>query len=372
MKRIGITGRNGFIGTHLYNTLKLHEEKYEIVEFDRDWFQFTEKLQQFVSQCDTIVHLAALNRHNDPEIIYETNVSLVKKLIDACEESSEKPHIIMASSTQEERDNEYGRSKKKGRELFKAWAKKNGALFTGMVIPNVYGPFGDPYYNSVVATFSYQLTHNETPEIHKDGDLKLIYVAELVQEMLRCVNQEVHNPCLEVGHTAESKVSDLLSKLNNFKKIYFEKGEIPELADSFELNLFNTFRSYIDPESHFPVKLEKHSDDRGAFVEIIRLGVGGQASFSTTVPGITRGNHYHTRKVERFAVIKGKARIELRKIGTDQVHEFKLDGNEPAYVDMPIWYTHNITNIGNDELYTIFWINEPYDPEDADTYYEEV
>ena len=149
-------------------------------------------------------------------------------------------------------------------------------------------------------------------------------------------------------------------------------GFIPELNDENEVNLFNTFRCYIDNIKHFPVTLVKHADYRGLFVETIKLGVGGQVSFSTTVPGITRGNHYHTRKIERFTVIKGKARIQLRKIGTNEVLNFELDGENPAYVDMPIWYTHNITNVGNDDLYTQFWINEWYNPEDEDTYFETV
>ena len=133
--------------------------------------------------------------------------------------------------------------------------------------------------------------------------------------------------------------------------------------------MFNTFRSYIQPR---PVELQQHVDPRGIFVETIKLGVGGQVSFSTTVPGITRGNHYHTRKIERFTVIKGKALIQLRKIGTAEVFNFELDGKKPAYVDIPVWYTHNIKNIGDEELYTQFWINEWYDSNDGDTYFEEV
>jgi len=128
----------------------------------------------------------------------------------------------------------------------------------------------------------------------------------------------------------------------------------------------------MDIKGHFPVKFTQHTDPRGAFVEVIRLNVGGQVSFSTTVPGITRGNHYHTRKIERFAVIKGKALIQLRRIGTEEVLDFHLSGDEPAYVDMPVWYTHNIKNTGDEELYTIFWINEFFDPNDPDTYFENV
>ena len=168
------------------------------------------------------------------------------------------------------------------------------------------------------------------------------------------------------------KITEILNLFQDYKRLYFDQGSIPVLRDPNEVNLFNTFRCYIDYSGHFPIKLIQHSDPRGVFVETIRLGIGGQISFSTTIPGITRGNHYHTRKIERFTVIKGKARIQLRKIGTEEVLNFELDGSEPAYVDMPIWYTHNITNIGKDELYTQFWINEWYDPEDGDTYFEPI
>ncbi len=129
---------------------------------------------------------------------------------------------------------------------------------------------------------------------------------------------------------------------------------------------------YPGRDHHYPVKFIQHTDDRGSFVEILRANSKGQNSYSTTVPGITRGNHFHTRKVERFSVISGRASIELRRIGTDKVIRYILDGEQPSYVDMPIWYTHNITNIGDTELLTLFWINEPYDKEDADTYFVKV
>jgi UDP-2-acetamido-2,6-beta-L-arabino-hexul-4-ose reductase len=372
MIKVGITGQNGFIGQHLLRTLNLYPEKFKVVPFEKSFFGHEEKLNHFVESCDTIVHLAAMNRHEDPQVIYDTNIELVQKLITACRNTDSSPHILISSSTQEERDNLYGKSKKEGREALAKWAEEENATFTGLVIPNVYGPFGKPFYNSVVATFCYQLTHGEQPEIHKDGELDLIYVGSLIEKIINCIEHGINDVNYLVSADTKVKVSEILKLLSEFQKTYFQKGEIPELNDSFSHNLFNTFRCYIDMEQHFPVKLTKHSDDRGAFVEVIRLGIGGQASFSTTVPGITRGNHYHTRKIERFAVIKGKAQIELRLMGTDKIYYYELDGEQPAYVDMPIWYTHNITNIGDEELYTIFWINEAYDPEDADTYYEEV
>lgn len=372
MLKIGITGQAGFVGTHLYNTIGLFSEEFERIDFQKKYFEDSTKLNDFVAQCDVIVHLAAMNRHNDPQVIYETNIDLVKRLIKALEVTSSKAHVLFSSSAQEERDNPYGKSKKEGRELMIDWAKRSGGKFSGMIIPNVFGPFGHPNYNSVVATFCYKLSHNEKPSIDVDGDLKLIYVGELVAAILNEIRNQKSNHEIVVQHTSESTVSKILSLLEKYKSEYQDKGIILSINNTFELNLFNTYRCYMDIKNHFPLKFVEHTDPRGSFVEIIRLGVGGQVSFSTTVPGITRGNHFHTRKIERFAVIKGKALIQLRRIGTDEVLDFYLDGNEPSYVDMPIWYTHNIKNIGDEVLYTNFWINEFYDPNDPDTYFENV
>lgn len=379
--KVGITGQAGFIGTHLYNTLGLFPDKYERIAFADEYFQDQLTLEKFVSSCDVIFHLAGMNRHNDPHVIYETNLRLVNQLIDACEKTGSRPHILFSSSTQELRDNLYGKSKKEGREHFMNWAERNRAGFTGFVIPNVFGPFGHPYYNSVVATFCHQLTHDETPGIDIDGDMKLIFVSELVTVFLEHIEKDVIEPAgscsvpnetIYVPHTSEIKVSELLKKLNHFKTCYYEQGIMPDLSITFDRNLFNTFLCYIDHESFFPFFLKKNTDPRGMFVETVKLNSGGQVSFSTTVPGITRGNHFHTRKAERFAVIKGKARIDIRRIGTGKIISFELDGRHPSFVDMPVWFTHNITNIGSEDLYTIFWISELFDSSDPDTFFQQV
>lgn len=372
MKKIGITGQNGFVGKHLYNTLGLFPEEFERIEFNKNYFQDENKLDAFISQCDVIVHLAAMNRHESDQFIYETNVALAKQLVTSLKRTGSRAHVIISSSTQEERDNLYGKSKREGRETIVNWANQNGGKVSGLIIPNVFGAFGKPFYNSFIATFCQQLTHGQTPTIANDGEVKLIYVQELVDLIVKEIRDGKSTPERIVEPTATRKVSEVLALLNEYKSKYFEGGEIPVLNSKFEHNLFNTYRSYIDYAIHYPVKFSQHTDPRGAFVEVIRLGIGGQCSFSTTVPGITRGNHYHTRKIERFAVIKGKALIQLRKIDTNEILDFYLDGNEPAYVDMPIWYTHNIKNIGDEDLYTIFWINEPFNPKDADTYFEKV
>ncbi len=364
--KIGITGQHGFIGKHLYNYLSL-QDGVALVPFDRACFEDSEKMNSFVQTCDVIYHLAAMNRHEDPQVIYDTNVRLVKNLIAACENTNSTPWIIISSSTQEDNNNLYGDSKKHGRELLESWAQKSGAKTTGMVIPNVFGPFGKPFYNSVFATFCHQVINGEQPTIISDGDLKLIYVNELSEALFKVVSENKTGRQI-VKHNHELKVSELLSKLNHYKETYLEKGNFPDLTNPTDLAMFNSFRCYI-PTNYYPRPFTKHSDDRGSFVEIVRAGTTGQSSFSTTVPGITRGNHFHTRKAERFAVIKGRARIDLRKIDTEDIISYEVNGDNPSYVDMPIWYTHNITNIGDEELLTIFWINEPYDPENADTYF---
>ena len=370
MIKVGITGSNGFVGYHLYQGLALYKDEFSLIEFDRIFFDDNQTLDAFVSSCDVIVHLAALNRHNDSQFIYETNTLLVNSLVASLERTASKAHLIISSSTQEERDNLYGKSKKEGRLLLSEWANQSGGSLSGLVIPNVFGPFGHPNYNSVIATFCHQIARSETPKIDVDGDLKLVYVGELVEEIINVIRNNDNTHELIIPHTAEAKVSEILSLLQYFRKSYQDGGEIPVLVNDFEHKLFNTYRCYMDLASYFPKKFIRHTDNRGSFVEIARQGIPGQTSFSTTLPGITRGNHFHTRKIERFVVIKGKALIQLRRIGTEEVFDFYLDGDEPAYVDMPIWYTHNIKNIGEDILYTIFWINEPFDANDPDTYFE--
>ncbi|MBE0675157.1 MAG: NAD-dependent epimerase/dehydratase family protein [Bacteroidales bacterium] len=372
MIRIGITGQTGFIGTHLFNFLNLQKDEVQLVPFEDRFFSERSDLESFVSKCDAIVHLAALNRYNEPQTIYDTNIRLVKQLISAVDNEGVRPHILFSSSTQEQRDNIFGKSKREGRQLFRQWAEKSGVPFTGMVIPNVFGPFGKPYYNSVVATFSHQLTHDELPRVEFDAQLKLIYIGDLVRVIWYLIKNRVSDGEFKVSPTDEAKVTEILTPLQNFKEQYLENGIVPNLSDPFERNLFNTFVCYIDHSKFFPFKLKINTDERGSFVETVKLNSGGQISFSTTKPGVTRGNHFHTRKAERFAVIKGKALIQLRRIGTDWITNLELDGAAPSFVDMPVWHTHNITNIGSEDLYTIFWISEFFDPEDPDTFFEKV
>lgn len=371
MLKIGITGQSGFIGYHLYHYLKTLED-VSVIEFEDNFFEDRTKLEEFSLSCDIIFHLAAVNRNDNQQELYDTNIRLVEDLIDANKATGSKAKLVFSSSTQEKLDNKYGASKQEGRELLQKWAKENNSDFLGLIIPNVFGPFSTPFHNTFIATFCHQLLHGDEPKIIEDNDVKLIYVGTLVRQMLQHATDSVGINTIEITPSYSSKVSDIIEILKSFRSSYIENGIIPDLSDSFIKDLFLTFSSFIDFNTYFPKKLLLHTDNRGSFSEIIKTNCKGQTSYSSTNPGITRGNHYHTRKFERFTVIKGSAMIRIRKIGSKKIFEYKLDGKQPAYVDMPVHFTHNVTNIGNSELITIFWINEEYNPEDPDTFYVEV
>ena len=368
--KIGITGQNGFIGWHLRHTIKyVFKDDFQLISFERDYFLNSDRLDNFVSECDVIVHLAGVNRDKDEDEISKTNKALSQKLTESISRVNFNGKLIFSSSTQEGNKNSYGASKKAVREIFFKASKELGFQFTGLIIPNVFGPFCKPNYNSFIATFCFKIINKIKPKITEDNEVELIYVGKLVEEIIRSFK----NPPNQNQRLASQqiiKVSKVVQNLELFHKKYIEKGEIPSLDSNFDIQLFNTFRSYLKHEDKGPIRHKKNSDHRGNFSEIIRTQSGGQFSYSTTQSNKFRGNHFHTRKVERFSIIQGDALIQLRKIGSKKVYDFILNGEDPSYVDMPIWFTHNITNIGNKPLITLFWINEPFDEKDTDTYFE--
>lgn len=370
MKKIGITGLAGFVGTHLKDRLS-REKDIEVLPFEDSYYDNPQQFIDFAKQADVIVHLAGVNRH-EPQVVFQKNIELMEKLLEYVDAAGKKPYILFSSSTQIERDNEYGRGKKRAMELLEAWSDKNNVPAVSMIVPNVFGDGGRPFYNSVVATFCHQLTHGQTPTIQQDGQMKLIYINDLVEDIWRLMQNPPAGYHVEyLQARAEAKVSEILTWLNQFKEAFYGSGMVPEIKSDFQRDLYNTFLTYMDA-ADWERKLKLNTDDRGSFIEVFKLEKGGQVSYSTTKPGITRGNHYHIRKNEKFCVISGKASIKLRRIGTDKVIEYIVSGDQPAWVEMPIYYTHNITNIGDTELVTLFWINEHFNPNDPDTFFEKV
>lgn len=364
--KIGITGINGLIGWHLRAYLHRRHD-IEVRGADRATFADPTALAEFVTGLDAVVHLAAMNRGEDAELEV-VNVHLVETLIAACESAGSAPHIVFSSSTHCESDTAYGRSKKIGAGRFRRWAEKRHTTFTNMILPHVFGEFGKPFYNSVVSTFCYQLANGEAPSIISDSQLELVHAQAVAERVLFAVEAHEDGDARVPGERIA--VSELLETLRSMS-VQYGSQVIPDLRNSLDLRLFNVCRSYLFP-SHYPVDVLVRADERGELFETVRTLSGGQMFLSTTKPGVTRGNHYHARKLERFLVVKGEAVIRLRKLFSNQVVEFRVSGRKPQYIDMPTLYTHDITNVGQGELITAFWAHEIFDPKDTDTFPESV
>lgn len=368
-----ITGNKGFIGQHLVNTLKhINLSDYKVLQFSKEDFKKPSLLDNKVKKSSVIVHLAALNRHKDQSVIYDSNMNFSHNLVDSIKRVGFKGKLIFSSSIQESLNNGYGKSKKDSRNLFIRESKLNGFLFSGLILPNVFGPFGKPNYNSFVPTFCQKICDGKKVEIIENNQVSLIYIDTVISLIINEIQNKDSNFEIKVNPEKIISVNEVKDLLIEFKTEYLDNYKIPRLESDFKLNLFNTFRSYIDIKAFFPIRYKNNVDERGNFIEILRSNSKGQYSYSTTKPNVTRGNHFHTKKIERFSVIKGDSLIKLRKIGTDEIIEFKLSGQNPSFVDMPVWYTHSISNIGDEELITLFWINEPYDINNPDTYTEKV
>jgi UDP-2-acetamido-2,6-beta-L-arabino-hexul-4-ose reductase len=368
--KIGITGANGFVAWHLRCYLhSLSDSVAEVRLATRDTFTDDNELDKFVDGLDFIVHLAGVNRASDAEIVLG-NVQPAEKLVETLERVAAKPVLLFSSSTHAVNPiSKYGEAKKAISKLFQDWASRNKARCINLIIPHIFGEYGRPYYNSGVATFCNEIANGIEPLVNPDGQLELVHVQDLVELMLR-LYQSQHLGEFRVDGVNIS-VPDIVDKVKQYKHLYLELGQFPDLKSSFDRALFNTFRSALTYDAR-KVSPKLHSDNRGWLVETFKANSGGQCFVSSTHSGITRGNHYHRRKVERFFVLTGKAEIKLRKLFTDEVISYQLDGESPSYVDIPTLHTHNITNIGDEELITLFWTDEFYDAEKPDTSYMDV
>ncbi len=363
--RIGITGAYGQFGWHLRCRLFI-EKEIEVVCAGREVFADAAKLQDFVTGLDGIIHLAGVNRAKEETEIAAANPALANQLIKALEAADSKAHIIYASTTHIDNDNVYGRSKKQAGLLLEEYAQKSGALFSDFVFPHLYGENGTPHYNSAVTTFGWQIANGEKPSVHGDGQVELLHFNDASSLILTALEQGTTGQTRPKGQKISVReVADRMIAL----AAYYQSQIVPDLRDPLDLRLFNVYRGFLYPKN-YPVSLVTHTDDRGSLTETVKTDNGGQTFFSTTKPTITRGNHFHFHKVERFLVVKGKARISLRKMFTDEVQDFIVSGDDLGYIDMPTLHTHEITNIGDEELVTLFWSHEIYDPENPDTFFE--
>ena len=363
--RVLVTGAGGFLGWHLrclLSTLKGIEQ----IPLDHGQFEDDETLGRAVAGCDVVAHLAGVNR-GEPGAIMRENTRIARRLTEAMEARGVSPSVIFASSTHIFRGTEYGESKIRAGEELSSWAAKAGARFVNLIIPNVFGELCRPHYNSVVATFCHELTQGRKPAILQDNEYEYIHSLDVCRHIVKSLNDGVSGDVKLRGEPM--KVSALLNILEGMHEKY-SANVIPSLPNEFHLRLFNTYRSYTGRERGF--RLEAKSDARGSLFEAVRALQGGQLFYSTTRPGVVRGNHFHLTKFERFLVVSGKAVIRLRKIGEPRITEVEVDGENPMCVDIPTLHTHNIENVGVSDLYTLFWTNAFFDPENPDTYYEKV
>ena len=369
-KVIGVTGPRGFIGGYLVRRLGC-DEGVQIRVADRAVFADKARLDHFVAQCDVICHVAGVNR-GDERSIYDGNTSLAQDLVAAMKRTGARGHVVFASSTQRDQDNAYGRSKKEAEECLRAAGMELEFPVTVLVIPNVYGPGCKPFYNSVVATFCHQLAKGKTPTLVDDKEVRFLHVNEVVDKFVEAIESPSREVTVKTIEPAASiKVSQLLDTLKGFQRAFFSDGIVPDQADALNAGLYSTFLSYVDLDDH------RHrppvwQDERGILFEIIKLANGGQVFFSTTKPGVIRGDHFHTRKFEWFCVLKGQAVIRLRHVQSQEIREFPVSGDQPEFISIPALYTHHIENVGDEDLLTMFWCNEIFSADDPDTFREKV
>lgn len=369
--KILVTGANGFIGKNL--TVQLKNKGFtDILEYDKNSSQ--ELLEQCAKECDFVFHLAGVNRPKDEKELKEGNFEFTSILLNLLKKFGNKAPILFSSSIQAEINNPYGESKKTCENLILRYGSENSVKTFIYRLPNVFGKWCRPNYNSVVATFCYNIARGLDITINnRETILKLVYVDDAADEFLNALtgNKIIkENGLCQVQKTYSLKLGELADKLYAFKANR-DTLLMPSLETDFDRALYSTFISYL-PQNEFAYPLEMKRDERGILSEFIKSKSLGQIFISKTKPGITRGNHWHHSKTEKFLVIQGEALISFRKIGSDEKIEYRVSGNELRVVDIPAGYTHSITNVGKNELITLFWASEIFNSEKPDTYYDKV
>lgn len=369
--KILITGSKGFIGKNLIVRLK-QEGIHELLEYDIDTPQ--ELLESYCEICESVIHLAGINRPESEEEFMRCNCDFIKELIEKLKKAHNKAPIIVTSSIQAEQNNLYGKSKKAGEEILIKYAEETESRVCIYRLPNVFGKWCRPNYNSAVATFCYNIAR-DLPITVTDPNisLQLVYIDDVVEEIMCALenkNTAYEKYYYKVYKVYTATLGEIIKILYDFKASRVSL-EVPDISNEFIKTLYSTYTSYL-PEDEFKYPLIMHEDERGSFTEIIKTLEKGQFSVNIVKPGIIKGNHWHHTKVEKFLVVYGKCCIKFRKIGTDKVITYHISGEKLEVVDIPVGYTHSISNEGKQDLIIFIWCNECFAPEHPDTYYEEV
>lgn len=368
--KILVTGARGFVGKNLIAELKNHEYN-EIFEFTRE--STLKDLDYYTKECDFVFHLAGVNRPRDEKEFMEGNFGLTSYLLDMLKKHKNRAPILVTSSIQADQDNAYGRSKKAAEDLLLDYQIDTCAEVYIYRLPNLFGKWSKPNYNSVVATFCYNVANDLELQINNpEAKLTLCYIDDVLDEFLNVLEG---NPTVEdceyvvpVTHTATlGEIADLIK---SFKESRSDLST-PYMECALTKKLYSTYLSFL-PEDQFAYDLKMNTDHRGSFTEFLRTSDRGQVSVNVSMPGITKGEHWHHTKNEKFLVVSGEGVIRLRKLDSDRVIEYKVNGDKFQVIDIPPGYTHSIVNVGEREMVTVMWVNESFNSKKPDTYYMEV
>lgn len=373
---VGVTGARGFVGWHVSSHVfarrgdKIYRGEtptHALVQGDRGTFASPEALRAFVASSDVIVHCAGVNRGSDSDV-EDGNVDLARRLADAYRATRSSATVVFVDSIHVEASHPrsgsaYARGKRRAAEILRAACEAGGGHLVDLIVPNVFGEHARPHYNNVTATFCRHLLEGTAPSIDRGATVELVHASDVVHALFDAI---VERPKVRRLTGRVVDVASLFERLSGMHR-NLAHGIFPNLSDRFTLHLYNTYRAAGVPGA-LCRPLRVHADMRGELFEAAKGGGGGQTFVSTTHPGVTRGGHFHLEKAERFVVLQGKARIRLRRVLHDDVHEFLVDGDEPTAVDIPTLHTHAIDNVGDSTLLTLFWAHEIFDPTRPDAY----
>lgn len=376
-----VTGAKGFVGKNLVCELKnrnlYHKanrdtsDLYEIFEYDID--STDDELEEYTKSCDFVFHLAGVNRPKNEEEFMEGNFGFTSELLYLLKKYGNKSPVLITSSIQAEFDNAYGKSKKAGEELLLSYGADVGCRVYVYRLPNLFGKWCRPNYNSAVATFCNNIAKDIPIQVNDPKVvLTLAYIDDVLSEFIHAVNGQANiiGEFCEIPTVHRVELGKIVDHLNSFKESR-ENLSIPDMSDAFTKKLYSTYLSYLSIDN-FSYPLSMNIDERGSFTEFIRTSDRGQVSVNISKPGITKGNHWHHTKNEKFLVVKGTGVIRFRHLLSNEIVEYFVSGDKLEVVDIPTGYTHNIENLGEDDMVTVMWVNECFNPEKPDTYFEEV
>ena len=371
--KILVTGANGFLGRNLVWNLR-NAGYTDIYEYTRE--SSDEDLDKYTADCDFVFHLAGVNRPKDPAEFMTGNAGLTKRILELLEKHENHVPVLLSSSTQAGLNNDYGASKRAAEEEVFVYGKEYDVPVYVYRFPNLFGKWSKPNYNTVVATFCHNIARDLPIQINDpETILHLAYVDDVVDQFLRILKTGIKLPAGEFVTfpprlVYDVKLGDIAKWIREFKESR-ENLQVPDMQDPFRKKLYSTYLSFL-PTDAFSYPLNMHVDNRGSFTEFVKSPERGQVSVNISHPGITKGQHWHNSKNEKFLVVKGHGLIQFRKIGTDEIIDYHVSGDKLEVIDIPTGYTHNIINEGDDDMVTIMWANEVFDPDHPDTFAEPV